>query len=453
MDQSRQRSNATLAAIAVGVVLGIAYTASPLTIWFIPAAAALTWWAGRGASPREQRWIVGLILATIGVRLALLAGLFLFGEPDIPHVPFTVFFGDEQYLIVRTLRQRALWLGSTMNNEAFEGVFELYGRTSYVQFLALVQLLVGPSPYGVRLLSILLFILGGIVLHRIVRRAYGPVAALGSLAFLLFFPSLVLWSSAAMKESLNFLLVVSMIGTTILTARAPWRWRPIAALGVVGSLLWLATLRDGAITIALAGLAAGIALAVVTKSPWRLAFAAVVVALVAGPASRSPRVQAAAMEMVRGAAVKHAGHVYTRGHSYELLDNVFYGHGPRSIQTMTGSDAVRFIERSIASVILFPGPWQVRSRAELAYLPEQMVWYVVVLLAPIGFLAGLRRDRLATCLFGAFAAVALLAVAVNSGNLGTLVRHRALALPYLGVLAVLGAAFLLTHCAGRETRQ
>ena len=76
-----------------------------------------------------------------------------------------------------------------------------------------------------------------------------------------------------------------------------------------------------------------------------------------------------------------------------------------------------------------------RSRSELVYLPEQLIWYIVVVTAAIGVVAGLRRDRFATCLFAGYAAVALLAVAVNSGNMGTLVRHRAFALPYLGALS------------------
>ena len=452
MEGMSPRSGATAAALAVGVILGVAYTISPLTIWFIPAAAMLVWWGGRGATPREQRWIVGVILAGIAVRIALLAGLFLFGSPEIQRVPFSVFFGDEEYMIGRALRQRALWLGSSMTTEAFRDLFEQYGRTSYLQVLALAQVVVGPAPYGVRLLSMLMYFAASIILHRIVRRAYGPVPALGSLIFLLFFPSLVLWSSAALKESLNFLLIVSMIGTAILTTRAPWRWRPLAALGVVLSLAWLTTLRDGAAAIAAGGLAAGIGFALVTRRAWRVAIVTLVLVLAAGPANRSPRVEAAAMELVHAAALKHRGHVYTPGHSYELLDRGFYG-GPRSIRAMTRDEAARFVGRGIASVILFPLPWQIRSRSEVVYLPEQMIWYVLILMAPIGFVAGLRRDRLTTSLFGGYAAIVLLAVGVNSGNIGTLVRHRALALPYLGVLAVLGVASLVTHVGCRGARQ
>jgi hypothetical protein len=55
----------------------------------------------------------------------------------------------------------------------------------------------------------------------------------------------------------------------------------------------------------------------------------------------------------------------------------------------------------------------------------------------------MRRDRLVTCLFAAYAIVALFAVGVSSGNMGTLVRHRAFALPYLGALSAYGTVALL----------
>ena len=367
----------------------------------------------------------------MAVRVAMLIALFLLGKPDTLYVPFNVFFGDEQYMIIRALRQRALWLGASMRVDAFTNVFEVYGRTSYLQTLAFVQLLVGPSPYGVRLLNILLYAGGGIILHRIVRRAYGRVPALVSLAFLLFLPSLMLWSSTALKESLNFLVVVSTLGAAMWTVRARWPWRPIAALGALGGIGVLATLRDGAVEIAAVGLAVGIAGAFLTRRVWRLGVALLIAAALIGPVIRVPRVHAAAMDAVRSAARKHQGHAYTRGHSYELLDEVFYGR--RSLADLSGRDAVRFVARGIVSVIVFPAPWQMRSRAELLYLPEQLIWYVVLGTAAIGFVAGLRRDALVTCLFAGYAAVALLAVGVNSGNMGTLVRHRAFALPYLGI--------------------
>ena len=432
-----------LIAILVGVVVGGVYTLSPMAVWFVIGGTVLLRIAMRGLTPREQRWIAALIVAAMAIRVAMVAVLFLFGSPDRIYVPFNVFFGDEQYMIVRALRLRAVFLGLPMRIDAFSDAFEVYGRTSYLNVLALLQLIVGPAPYGVHLFNILLYVAGGIVLHRIVRYAYGPLPALGSLALLLFLPSMLLWSTAALKESFNFLIVVSTLGAAIVAVRAPARWRPIGALGVVIGLAVLQTLRDGALAIAIVGLAAGLVGAFVMQTPRRFVVAAILAIVTCGVALRSSRVEGAAMEVVRSAAGKHMGHAYTRGHSYELLPKVYYGR--RALRDMTHADAAYFIGRGIASMVMFPAPGQARSRSELLYIPEQLMWYVVVCTAAIGFIAGLRRDTLVTCLLAIYAAVALVAVGVNSGNMGTLVRHRTFALPYLGALSAFGVAVLLAR--------
>jgi 4-amino-4-deoxy-L-arabinose transferase-like glycosyltransferase len=436
--------------VAAGVALGLAYTLSPMTIWFVAGGAALVWWAGRDLPPRERRWVGGLLVGAMAIRAAMVAALFLFGSPDTLYVPFNVFFGDEQYNIIRALRLRAFWLGSSIRQDAFMNIFELYGRSSYVQTIAFLQLLVGPAPYAVRLFSILVYACGGVVLHRMVRRAFGRVPAFVSLAFLLFLPSLLIWSSAALKESLNFFVVVSTLACAMLCFRSPWKWRLLAAIGVVAGIAMLATLRDGAVEIAALGLALGLAGAFATRRAWHFAVAVVLALAIAGPLLRSSRVQAAAMDAVRAAARKHQGHAYTRGHSYQLLDDVYYGR--RGIGDMTMQEAVPFVGRGIVSVVVFPAPWQMRSRAELAYLPEQIIWYGVLFTAAIGFIAGLRRDSLVMCLFAGYAVVALLAVGVNSGNMGTLVRHRAFALPYLGALSALGATAIFGRIARTEVQ-
>ena len=46
------------------------------------------------------------------------------------------------------------------------------------------------------------------------------------------------------------------------------------------------------------------------------------------------------MQVVRGAAVKHMGHAFTRGHSCRLLPSVYYGR--RSLREMSGAEAATF---------------------------------------------------------------------------------------------------------------
>jgi hypothetical protein len=434
--------SAPAAAIACGVVLGVIYSISPLSVWFVTASVALVWLAGRHLTPREARWVRGVLIAALAARGALIAALFLFGTPD--HMWFNVFYGDEQYLLIRSMRLRHLWLDSPLSKEAFLDVFDLYGRTTYLNVIAFVQMLFGPAPYGIHLVNILFYASASLVLHRVIRLAFGHVAALGTLAGVLFYPSLLVWSASALKESLNFVIVVSTLTSLIAIVRAPWRWRPVAVIVLLMCIGTLRSFRAGGLEIAIVGFGIGLILAVLARRRWLIAAAALATVVSAFIALRTPAVQNGALTVLRPAAARHIGHVLTRGHSYKLLDQRLYVSQPTA-NTMTWDEANRFVRRAIVSVLVFPLPWESQSTMELAYVPEQIAWLLLLALGVVGTVAGFRSDTLVTALCFSYAACALMVVALNTGNIGTLVRHRGLALPYVIALAANGATVIVAR--------
>lgn len=100
---------------------------------------------------------------------------------------------------------------------------------------------------------------------------------------------------------------------------------------------------------------------------------------------------------------------------------------------------------------MVPLPWQVSSWSALAYLPEQVIWCILVGLATIGFPVGLRKDPLVTGMLVGYILVGSAIVALASGNIGTMVRHRAVVVPFVAMLSVLGAYSVLMRLV-RRTR-
>jgi 4-amino-4-deoxy-L-arabinose transferase-like glycosyltransferase len=193
-----------------------------------------------------------------------------------------------------------------------------------------------------------------------------------------------------------------------------------------------------------AGAAGGLAIGLAGRRP-RLAVALIVACLLATPliATRGwfkDRTVAA----VRQAAAVHWGHVNTPGYVYTILDGSFYLRRA-AIGDITFRQGARYVIGSLVTYVTVPLPWRIQSRAALTYLPEQMAWYLMVLLLPIGIVSGLRRDLLLTSLLATYAATAALLVALTSGNVGTLVRHRGLAMPYLLWFSLLGACDVLAR--------
>jgi hypothetical protein len=437
--------------VAAGVALGVAYALSPLTVWFLAAAAALFAWVGRGLPEPERRRVYALLAAAILLRLIVLAGLALTAD----HLKTTSFFwdGDGAFLKRRGEWVRGVWLGMPIAKVEFENAFNrAYGWSAYIYLLAYVQYLIGSAPYGVYLLNLALFMAAAAVLFHLARSAYGPEAALLGLGLLAFLPTPFLWSISAMKESLYvFLEVVAIAGTiTVLRSRS-WTEKLLAAGMVVAVVSANGTVRAGALAISAVGLAGGLIGSVVVRRR-TLVVLTLALGMVAGyQMLKRPAVQARMLAQLKTSAVQHIGHVRTEGHSYKLLDQRFYSPDSLkdTISTMTLAEGARFVLRAIAGFIVVPLPWQAESAQEIVFMPQQVVWYGMVLLGIVGFIAGCRRDPLLTCLLAGFTAAGAAAIAMNSGNIGTMVRHRDTVVPFVVWLSALGAVDLAARAAAR----
>jgi len=191
-------------AVLLAVAVAIVYALSPLTVWFaifiVPAVLLGT----RGLDSDERRWVTGLLVAAIALRLLVIAGLFL--ATDHSRVPFGSFFGDEEYFIKRSLWLRNLALGVPLHRFDLEYAFEPLGNSRYLYLLALIQLLVGPSPYGVHLLGVFFYTSAVLLLYRVIRTTFGRAPAFFGLAVLLFLPSLFAFRREPVKQSVELLL-------------------------------------------------------------------------------------------------------------------------------------------------------------------------------------------------------------------------------------------------------
>ena len=436
-------------ATAAGLAIGVVYTLSPLTVWFAAGIVPLVLLAARNLDADERRFVTRLLVVAVALRVIAVAGLFVL--TDHSTVPFGSFFGDEDYFIRRGLWLRNVALGIPIQGLDLESAFQAFNASSYLYLLALVQLLVGPAPYGLHLLGILFYILAAVVFFRLVRTTLGRTPALFGLTTLLFVPSLFAWSVSALKEplfvlvsSLSFVLAVRLVrgpslGSRVLTLAA------FLALAAV-----LETIRGGGAALSLFGVIAGLLIGFLATRPRLMLPALVTASILAGALLGRPAVQLRAYTAIQAAARQHWGHVVVSpGYAYQLLDERFYPD-LNEISDLRLGETARFIARAALSYVAVPLPWKAQSRAALAYLPEQIVWYILAVLVPIGLPSAFRRDPIVTGLFLGHAIVIGAAVALFGGNVGTLVRHRGLALPYLVWLSAIGACQVLSSLQGGE---
>lgn len=431
-----------LLSIGAGLTLALLYTASPLLLWVLAGAAALLALAGRGLPAAERRLLVIVLAAGLAARLLLVAGLVIVSLPSLNDLSLGAMTGDEAYYLGRALRARDIILGFTEGKYDYFVVYDEYGRTSYLGFLTAIQVLFGPTPFSMRVLNALLFVTGAALLFRIARKAYGPVPAVSGLVVLLFLPSLIFSSISVLKESLYFMCASLLLFCSIRLFQTRNVINAAILIAIAGGSLWLLDdLRRGAVMLLGAGIAMGLVLYVVAANARRLAVAIAAVVVVAAIGLAQPSLRTRAVDAVVSAAKMHGGHVFTVGHAYKLLDEDFYMNAAAPASwplTLTEPQAARFLIRAAISFVVTPWPWEMRSRGELAFLPEHLLWYVLILALPAGIAAGWKRDRLVTALIIGYAAPTAAALALTNGNVGTLLRLRGLVTPYVIWIGMLG---------------
>lgn len=445
--------------IAAGVLLGIAYTLSPVTVLMLPCLVLLVRWAGQPLGARERRWFYALMVAAVGLRLVVIGGLFLSADAD---VPFATFFGDEELFKSRSVWLRNMGLGVPISPADVIYAVEETGKSSYLFVLAYLSALAGDAPYGVHVFNTTLYLAGVCVIYRMVRPAYGRLVAFGGLAALLFLPSLFIWSISALKEPLYTLLAALELRCALYIARgrpadalraSAWYWRFAAIAAVIGLGVLLEGLRKGGLLVAGIGTIGGIAASIGSRRP-RLAIAALVLAPIAALAAlRVPAIHDRALAVVKDAAIYHVGHVYTPGYSYRTLDSWYYIDPADIRRVMSDGDAVKYVFAAMAEYVVQPIPWAIETRSTLAFVPEQMAWLVLFALVPLGLVAGMRHDAALTGVLAAHGLAVMLIVALTSGNVGTLIRHRGLVLPYIVWLSMLGGYHLILRTAPAAVRR
>ncbi len=435
-------------AVLAGAAIGVVYALSPLTVWFALAAFAIVRWAEHGIDGDERRRLRLLLIAATVLRV--LAVVVLFARTDHRTTPFATFFGDEEFFIKRSISLRNLALGVPIHSADFIYAFDEVGQTSYLYLLAAIQVLVGPSPYGVHLVGIAFYLAAVVLLYRLARRTLGRAPAFAGLTLLLFLPTLFAWSVSALKESAFLLLTASSVALVEVVVRGRrWTRRVTAVLGIAVLIATAESLRRAGAWMTSASLVVGLMTAWIVTRP-RVLLATIVMAPIAvGAVFSRPDVQLRAFEAVKQGAQQHAGHINTPGYVYKTLDDRFY-ISSYDLGDMRFFEQARFVVRALVGYAVVPLPWQAPSRTLIAYMPEQIVWYLMVALVPFGFVCSLRRDPLVASLLLAVAAISATLVALVSGNVGTMVRHRGMVIPYIVWLAAVGASELSVRRRARH---
>jgi 4-amino-4-deoxy-L-arabinose transferase-like glycosyltransferase len=280
-------------------------------------------------------------------------------------------------------------------------------------YVAALYYVIGRNPFALQLINGALGAAVSIGVYKIAQLIY-PERRVARIAAILtaFTPSLILWSSQALKDA-PIVLFLCLCPLFALKLRQKFRLPDLVLLLVC--LLGLFTLRHYAAYIMFVAIAGSFVLTAKRFTPLRV-------------------LQGGAMVIVIGLSLVYfgAGKAAQEGFNLKRIQSA-REWGAKASNSGFGGDvditdpeaAIGYLPVGIVYVTLAPFPWMMTNLRQLITLPELLVWWILLPVLIKGYWFAIRHRLKETFLVCVFTLGLTLAYALYQTNVGTAYRHRA----------------------------
>jgi len=375
-------------------------------------------YASTSGLPRATRdKLLRHLLIGFGLRVGL-ATLFA----AVPSI--RVFHEDAASYENIALRFAAAWSGGS----APAPVLPASHNTGIYYFFGAVLYVLGPYPLHLSVLNSLVGTLSAVLLFRIGRRLFDEVVARRAALFTLYFPSMIVWSSMALKDAL---VGMAILLTTLYCIRLRQRFSAANVIGVLIPIVAIYPIRFYLVYFLVASV---VGTMVINRSGRRfagvskqLALVGILVVLVGGVGLTSnARQDLEYFDLGRVSS-------YRRGMA-TTANSAFSGDADVS----TPGKALVFLPIGVTALLWSPFPWQMVSLRPILTLPEMLFWWgcIPALFRGMRFAVRQRFGDVSPILI--FVATLLVGYSLAMGNVGAAFRMRAQILNLLFLFASLG---------------
>jgi hypothetical protein len=357
-------------------------------------------------TPEDRKFLVRLFLGALGLRWALGALIYSF-----PALNFLGLDASTYDAFGNVLCQS--WHGLVNPNDPW-----LIRATSFkvsgwgmLYYVAAIYYLIGQNPLAVQLITAALGASSAVIIYKVVMLLFQqPRIARTSALLVAFSPSMILWSSQALKDA-PIVFCLSLCALYTLKLREKFSLKPLALLLVF--LFCVYSLRHYAFYILFISIAGALLMGTKNFSPVRI-------------------LQGGLLVLVLGFAFVFFG-ANDVAKGFDLKDiQARRAYGAKEAKSGYGGDvditdtqaALTFLPIGLLYVLLSPFPWMIGVR-QLIILPELLLWWLSFPLLIKGYVYAIRhrlKESFVLCLF----TVGLtLVYALYQTNVGTAYRHRA----------------------------
>ncbi|HEV8187196.1 MAG TPA: glycosyltransferase family 39 protein [Pyrinomonadaceae bacterium] len=389
-------------------------------------------------APEHRTFLMRLFLIAVVVRIVLSMAIFVGHAEEF-------FGGDANTYDIFGQSLVASWHGDTYHASKFAG-FTHTGASAWgmLYLVAVVYEVIGRNMLAIQLINASIGATTAIVVYYVAQNLFSN-ARVSKLAAVLvaFFPSLILWSSQALKDGLIILaLALSIFATLRLMEKIKIGYVVV----LIGALLALFSLRFYIFYMMCAAVAGSFFLGSKAFSAQGFMQRFIAVTAIGLAFTWFGVLQGASVQFERYANLKM---VQTSREDLAAAGSGFM----KDVDVQTTEGALTVIPIGLLYLMFAPFPWDFATLRQTITLPEMIVWWMVFPLLVLGLWYSIKHRLRQVSPIIIFTTMLTLAYSLFQGNVGTAYRQRSQLLVFYFIFVAVGAIILKERAEDRRRQQ
>jgi hypothetical protein len=389
-------------------------------------------------TPEQRTFLMRLFV------LALVARIILAVVINVGHME-EFFGGDANTYDVFGQSLVESWHGNEFHAAKYEG-YVASGASAWgmLYLVAAVYEVIGPNMLAIQLINAAVGAATAIVVYHVAQTLFSNLRVSQLAAILVaFFPSLLLWSSQALKDGL---IIMALALSILATLRLMEKVKAVYVLVLIGALFALFSLRFYIFYMMCAAVAGSFFLGMKTLSAQGFLQRFIAVGVIGLAFTWFGVLQSAGMQFERYANLK------TIQNSRE--DQAAAGSGfMKDVDVQTTEGALTVIPVGLLYLMFAPFPWQFTTLRQTITLPEMVVWWLAFPLLILGLWYSIKHRLRQVSPIIIFTSMLTLAYSLFQGNVGTAYRQRSQLLVFYFIFVAVGAIIMKERAENRRYQQ
>ena len=389
-------------------------------------------------APEQRTFLMRLFLIALTVRVILSMVIFVGHMEDF-------FGGDANTYDIFGQSLVASWHGDAYHTGKFL-TFTQSGASAWgmLYLVAAVYEVIGKNILAIQFINAAVGAATAIVVYYVAQTLFSNTRVSKVAALLVaFFPSLILWSSQALKDGL---IIMALALSILATLRLMDKIKAGYVVMLIGALMALFSLRFYIFYMMCAAVAGSFFLGSKAFSAQGFMQRFIAVAAIGLAFTWFGVLQGASVQFERYANLKSV--------QISREDQTAAGSGfMKDVDVQTTEGALTVIPIGLLYLMFAPFPWDFSTLRQTITLPEMIVWWMVFPLLVLGLWYSIKHRLRQVSPIIIFTTMLTLAYSLFQGNVGTAYRQRSQLLVFYFIFVAVGAIILKERAEDRRRQQ